>query len=151
MIDLAMMCSHTLKQVDVHILKQMDVSDTDLLSAALCLSPFLKSNLPLIGIPPFSRDMVNMAVMWGWWEIFSDPLAFFMSSPFNSPRTPLTHSQLMPRFYNYRVGAGTFGWNFPLFFTEYGDILIVSVVCLALGTRHKNTFDVLECHTSCIS
>ena len=48
MIDLAMMCSHTLQQ--------MDVSDTDLKLAVLFLSPFLK--------------MGATRVVFHWWRVY---------------------------------------------------------------------------------
>ena len=86
MTDLAMMCSHTLQQ--------MNISDT-----ALFLSYFLKMDATRMvfhwsGILPVSRDVVNMEVRWAatssansfstFVEILSSLLASFILSPFSS-------------------------------------------------------------------
>ena len=94
MIDLAMMYSHTLQQ--------MDVNDTGLSIVALFLSPFLKMDATRVvfywwRILPVSRYVVNMEVRWGLWgatssansfntfgEILSGPLDLFVLSPFSS-------------------------------------------------------------------
>ena len=62
MTDLAIMCSHTLQQ--------MDVSDTGLQLAALFLSPFLEMGTTKVvfcwwGILPIFKNVVNMEVRWG--------------------------------------------------------------------------------------
>ena len=83
MTDLAIMCLHTLQQ--------MDVSDTGLYLAAL--SPFLKMGATRMvvhwsGILPVSTNVVNMEVS-SFGEILSGLLAFFVLSPFGSLVMPV--------------------------------------------------------------